>query len=381
MPAILQAVSPPPLSTGVPYDTGMWAEVSVPLDPATVNDHTVFLKLDTGRVPITVQWDGAARRIMITPLEDMELFRTYTVELSSGIHLASGEAFDGYFWQFKTNSVRRLRTPMPTDGAVNRSPFTALMWDSTEAAAGSIRYDVYVGSDSAAVANRSSAPAFSTVRAWHLPTSRWTAGARYWWSVSVRNLTTSESLDGPTWSFSVISDSAPRDSVALPVQQWGLVTHIPGVGDFDICLGQSLNCGSNYTCAADWDLANLPSGARIVDARLTLTLNGSYDLSSTSLTIWGTDAAWTACDMGYPGPPYQDLYLDALASGISLGNGKVRYASDLFAADLQARLDGFPLHGYLLRSTRTVAFWSPAAGNLGPVMLVEYVTDPAGVLP
>lgn len=370
MPADVVDVSPKPQAVGVPYDTELWAQLSLPLDPSTVNNRTVFLKLDTRRVPINVRWESVSRRIVIMPLEDLALFRTHTVELTSNLHLEDGRSLDGYFWQFRTNSLRRLKTPHPGNGALRASPFVPLVWDSTETSAGSIRYHIYVGSDSAAVAGRNTAPTFTTTRPYRLAVPRWTAGATYWWAVSAENLATGETLDGPSWWFGVVPASATVDSMPLSATQWG---HITKVGDttFRNCFGPTISTGSNVVCAIDWDIAAIPAGAVLTEASLTMTSAGGGP-SSVVPSIWGTTGPWAACTIGFPGPPDAEGSFGPLATGVLLSAGRLRLASDLLAAHLQGRLAGLPLEGYLLRSTATAAFVSPQSPTSGPRLLVEF---------
>src|ERR1051325_9619371 len=89
-----------------------------PLDGRTVSPLTVFLKLDGQRVAITTNYDGSTRRIFVHPIPLLELQRTYTVEFSPGV-----KGFDGtplptdVFYQFTTNSLRRVVYDYPVDDA------------------------------------------------------------------------------------------------------------------------------------------------------------------------------------------------------------------------------------------------------------------------
>ena len=75
-PPEIEAVYPTDRARSIVYDTTIWAQFRAPLDPATVNDHTVFLKLDTRRIPCSVSYEAATRRIRLTPQVELVLRRT-----------------------------------------------------------------------------------------------------------------------------------------------------------------------------------------------------------------------------------------------------------------------------------------------------------------
>ena len=151
----VEAVFPAARSAGVFYDTDIWVRFLEPLDPATINERTVFLKLDTVRNPVALSYDVATRTIRLTPQAQLALLRTYTVELTPGVRTAAGaQLAQTYFWQFTTNGLRRLENPFPESGSAGASPFGLLRWGGTESSAGTIRYDVFVGADSARIAAR-----------------------------------------------------------------------------------------------------------------------------------------------------------------------------------------------------------------------------------
>jgi hypothetical protein len=129
----------------------------------------------------------------------------------------------------------------------------------------------------------------------------------------------------------------------------------------------------------DWNLNVLPYGAVLLDAALTLTAVGSPDLSSNLFRLWGTSSPWSACSMGFPGPPFVDQPTGALSTGVPLSGGRLRYRSDLLSAHLQARLDGLPLQGYIFQSTSQATFWAPP-GSTPPVLMVQYLV-PAAIGP
>ena len=90
LPPSVTEVSPPARSVNVWYDTPIWADFAEALDPATVSEKNVFLKLDTHRLQVAVRYDVPTRRITITPLESVPLLRTLTVELTPRIATDNG---------------------------------------------------------------------------------------------------------------------------------------------------------------------------------------------------------------------------------------------------------------------------------------------------
>jgi hypothetical protein len=84
-PPEIEAFFPPPRSRSIFTDTQIWAQFHEPLDPATVNTHTVFLKHDTQRLACTATYEAATRRIRVTPTAELTLRKTYTIELTPAI--------------------------------------------------------------------------------------------------------------------------------------------------------------------------------------------------------------------------------------------------------------------------------------------------------
>jgi hypothetical protein len=371
IPPAIARVHPEPRATGVRYQTDIWAEMAEPLDPTTVNEASVFLKLDTGRIPIDVAWGAASRRIIITPREPLALRRTHTVELSSAIRSEAGHPLEPYFWQFTTLSLRSLVTPRPPTGAVGVSPFAPLAWDSTESAAGQIRYSVWFGADSQSVSSRGQAPALVSPRALMLPASKWGPNRSIWWAVSVENLSTGEVEHGPAWFFETVSSGTPVDSVIVPALQWGQASNFGG-SVFQSCFGSRLSASASSVSAIDWDFVAAGSGRVLADAALVLA-SGSGNLSAQTFTLWATVDPWSACAVDYPGPPYRDLFVGSLATGEVLSSNRLRYRSDLLTSHVQARIEGFRTPGYLLASTGEFTFGAPGTTTAAPpVLMLKY---------
>ena len=89
---------------------------------------SVFLKLDGQRITSTIVYDGITRRIFVRPASTLLLQRTYTVEFSSAIKGFDGVPLpEGIFFQFTTNSLRRLIYDFPAVDAIE-GPVSALGW-------------------------------------------------------------------------------------------------------------------------------------------------------------------------------------------------------------------------------------------------------------
>ena len=67
MPPEITGLFPVPRSTGIVYDTPIYAQFDRALDPRSVDTTTVFLKVDTKRASVTVEYLNVVNRIQITP--------------------------------------------------------------------------------------------------------------------------------------------------------------------------------------------------------------------------------------------------------------------------------------------------------------------------
>ena len=79
LPPEIVEVYPPPRSTAIPYETTIWFRFKTPIVPTSVNPQTVFLKIDTKRIPVNVSFSDSNRVVTLRPLSDLELRRTHTV--------------------------------------------------------------------------------------------------------------------------------------------------------------------------------------------------------------------------------------------------------------------------------------------------------------
>jgi hypothetical protein len=363
-PPVVVEVFPAPRSVHVPYTIPeIWARFQQPLDPATVDERTVFLKRDTARLPIDASWDADSLLLRIRPLQPLELAETYTVELGAGIETTSGRSLgETYWWQFTVSGVRRLAHPQPPDGVTGESPFAPLSWDRTESSAGVVEYDLYVSADSAAVAARSIAPLVTTPQAEHYrnPTA-WPRGATRYWAVTARNLTLGEREDGPVWSFTTAPPGAPTDSILIPAVRWGYL----GTGNNLRCNESSLIFASAIPNLMVFDLAAARPLRRIAGARIKMILTvGTVPPAS---TVYSTTRALSpsSCVLSGPSAPVAQF---ALASNINSGTTEFSYASDPLTFQLAAMHLGLAsAHGFTVQTaSRSISVGTP------PTVVLHY---------
>lgn len=355
-------VFPASLSIHVPYDlTELWVRFAEDLDSTTVIPSNVFLKRDTRRSDVEVRWDAATRRILIHPVVPLELAETYTVELKPQITTASGVALGAtYWWQFTLSGIRRLARPFPPPSDVPASPYTPLTWDRTESSAGTVVYDLYIATDSAAVAQRSVAP-ISRSRADYERNSSWGMGQRYFWAITARNTTLGEQEEGPVWSFDTVPPGAPVDSVRILADFYGFYE---ARISRSTCMDTRLIYGSQAQGAVSWNLAARRPEMRIAAARIVMGLTvGTIPPPSTILST----RIPIGPDCSLSGLPTAGL--DALASNLNVGGVNFYYASDALTAHFAAIH-----HGLTSANGFTFATSGNATGTYGvpPVLVLTY---------
>jgi hypothetical protein len=367
---LIEAVFPESRSAGVLYDTDIWVRFTEPLDPASVNERTVFFKLDTVRLPVSLTYDGATRTIHVVPLVQLALLRTYTVEITPAVETMGGQLLSQTsFWQFKTNGLRRLKDPAPPPGATGESPFALLQWGQTESSAGSIVYNVYQSPDSAAVAERSPVPLYSGSLPFMIPQRPWGLGARVYWAVTSVNRTSDEHLDGPVWSFDTLPPGFPVDSLVVPATEWG---------HFDLglqrmsCLGSSISTGSNFNNGLHFPLAANAAGLKLARARLRVYATGTTYPSNPHPAVHSASEAWASCSYS----PYIPKVGGKLADGARIGSSLyVFFESDAFTAFAEAGARYGLVHGFSLRASQNISYVSPLNFN-GPRLVLYYYRMP-----
>jgi hypothetical protein len=343
-----------------------------------VNERTVFLKLDTVRIPAVVSYDDATRTIRLVPSRPLDLLRTHTVEITPGVADAAGGSLgQALFWQFKTTGLRRLERPFPAAGATGESPFVALHWAGTEPTAGTIAYEVCAGDDSAAVAARG-LPVSVVAQPTFVPRASWGWSTRRYWAVTAINRTTGERLAGPVWGFVTLPVQTPVDSLVVPAADWG---HYFTTTGQRTCRGATIACGPNYHDAILWQLD--PQDLRLAGARLAayLTVFPSQDFASFRLHLAGLLTPWPSCDIGSRSPALDTR--GELAGGFRIGTTQwISFEGEGLTAYLEAGVRFGYGHGLSFRSLRDVSYASPGNQTVvfRPVLTLYYYRTPASAV-
>lgn len=346
---------PAPGSQHVPYDLSeVWVRFAEPLDSASVTASSVFLKLDTRRAPIRVRWESATQRVVLTVEQPLELAETYTVELRPVLRTASGTALpETYVWQFSVSGLRRFQHPDPADEATHLSPYAPLGWDGTGASAGTVRYDLYRGADSAAVATRAVTPVSLSVAEYIPYDGPWPSGARVFWAVTARNLTLGEVENGPVWSFDTVAPGAPVDSLVIPAAFSGW--YEPSTSR-SFCGQSRLMIGGGVQPGVIWNLESLRPERAIAGAKIAMQLVvGSLPPPSNAVALHRPiDTERCALQSGTtPGD-------EVLAFSVNSGGPGMYYIGDALTAHLTAMHHGLAsASGITMQSSRVGSYGTP----------------------
>ena len=373
-PPIVEEMFPAPRSEQIYYRTAIWVRFAEPLDPSTIDDHTVFFKVDTRRIPADIAWDAASRRIVITPHDQLELLRTHTVLLTTAIRTALGVPLEqDVSWQFRTMGGRIPTPQSPPQGVAGKGPWTTLTWEGTEPEAGSIYYRIYAGPDSAVVASRSNLIAL-TRNPLYPPSPGWPLGGTVYWTVSAFNENTGEVVDGPVGRFDTLPIGTPIDSVGVPPSEWGYFN--PALPNSHPCFGDLVPSTVNVT-ATRYPLAAL-AGFELAAARIdanTAVANWPI-LSSANASIWAARDQWFPCaiNSSFPTP---DPDVGQLSPASVLLPGRLRFDSPAFIAYIQRVLPTRPTLELMMRSDRTITVTWGGGNNDGTLRVSYYRTPPA----
>jgi len=353
-------------ATRVSYETAMWARFREPLDSTTVSATTVFLKIDTRRIPVTVSLEDSARTIVIRPFGSLELRRTHTVELSPQVRTAAGARLgQTYFWQFTTIAVRRPVHPEPAAAADFESPVAPLFWSATDGA-GLVEYRVFIGADSAEVEAETMTPV--VVRnAYHLPEIPWERGATVFWKVHARNLETNDTAVGPVWRFQVVPPGAEITGMLVRAAATGYWDD-----QFKVWRCPSLTSGTRAAGVLAIDFAQVDSNLVVAEALVVIRSNTNItNFHNPQLYELVNDQA--PCDERFLGVP--KIREAPLAGGIQDAGLRVQFNSVALATQVQARVRRHPeFHDYSLRSERTIAY---DPGDPGSGLFIYYFVPPA----
>lgn len=362
-PEQVEAVSPPARGVGILDDTPIWVQFVTALDTATADDRTVFFKVDTRRLPATLRWEAATRRLHIIPGDRLGLRQTYTVELAAALRFTDGTTLGRlHAWQFTTNSLRRVESPLPQHGRSEQSPFVALRWGGlTEGSAGALTYEIHAGSDSAAVTDPASPSRGIVASSPYVPRVRWRQDGPVWWSIHVRNAATGERLVGPAWRFTAFPADAAFDSVAVGVVDWNWLESNNATRQR--CTEDSLVMGPTMVSTIRWNLGPPDTSVRLVGAAIDLTPRGATIPAVAGPSVWFATASFFGCAHMFPGPPSTDEVNGKLADAVVRASDRIRFSGDALTAHVEAtrRLGGF--YGYLFRAPIRRSYFGPGAGS------------------
>jgi len=294
-------------SEGVVYDTEIWAGFDRALEASSVDSTSVFLKLDTQRLPCTITYEAAPRRIRLRPRVTLQLQRTYTVEFAATIQGLDGTTLgERRFFQFKTNSLRRPTYAYP-DSLTMEGPLVMLGWGGNGGVTSTIIHEVYASADSTAVANRTLPALQRGTALGHFPRAPWPRGTRVYWSVTTENALTGERLNGRVRWFTTFPEGWPVDSLVWANSDYGgSRNQTPRI---QYCNQVAQFTGPDHSLAAHFRTAAgvLPTVA-IESARMYVPLQPGYSdsLAVNPMSAWQTTTDFTACSFGWSGPPFPE---------------------------------------------------------------------------
>jgi hypothetical protein len=373
----LVATQPAARSPSVLYDSAIWAQFDRPLDPRTVTTLNVYLKLDGQRLPITVGYDTADRRVTLTPTVILELQRTYTVEFSTAVKGGDGTPLPpGVFFQFTTNSLRRPTYDFPVTASLE-GPVTTLCWGGTQGPTNNLFYELYASTDSAAVVARTAPMLARNVFTRFVPSVAWSLGSTVYWAVTVENQTTHERLDGSLRSFRTLDPGTPIDSLTIHGRDHGSKSTSSNTQS---CNAQTFSCGLPFNGAVHWDVGSLPANIRLqgVEVRLTEPASSSTSIASANPSLWIAQNDWLPCTMNSPGPPFNEL-TGFLAGVVAETPTVARFSSDRLAGLLEAQyLARGLLFGTVLRADSQITFESTLSSDFAgrPSAVVHFYRLP-----
>ena len=376
-PALL-ATNPAARTASAAYDDEIWAQFDRELDGRTVTPRTVFLKLDGQRVTLTVSYDGITRRVFLHPAPVLELQRTYTVEFSPNVKGLDGTPLPtGVFYQFTTNSLRRIVYDFPSENALE-GPVSCLGWGGTKGPDGNILYEIYASDDSVAVARRTAPILQHSVFTRYLGNAAWPLGTRMWWAATSENVTTHERMNGDMHSFRVLDAASPLDSVVIRPQDYG--SNDIRSANLQFCSSTTLPSGPGFNAGLHWNYSALGSEARLAGATLQLffTDSNAGKFDTTTPSLWMAQNDWLACTMRAPGPPFAEQS-GLLANAVAVDTLRNDFSSNRLAAFFEAQYRRRTLlYGTLVRAQVNVSFNSIAGTdpNRAPRVVVRFYRVP-----
>src|SRR5262249_53118161 len=124
------------------------------------------------------------------------------------------------FFQFTTNSLRRLVYDFPLQGDLE-GPLTTVGWGGTQGPTNNLVYELYASTDSQQVLARTAPLLMRSVLTRFVPAAAWPMGSTVYWSITSENRTTHERLDASLRSFRTVDASTPLDSIVISASDVG----------------------------------------------------------------------------------------------------------------------------------------------------------------
>jgi hypothetical protein len=332
-------------------------------------------------VPLTVSYDAGTQRVFLRPTVLLALQRTYTAEFSPAIKALDGTALPaGVYFQFTTNSLRRVSTDYPAEDALE-GPVACLGWGGTNFTGGQVLYEVYASTDSEAVARRTIPYLQRAVFTRLLPAQAWPQGQRVFWSLTSENVTTHERLDGELHSFRIFDATVPLDSLVLHAADHG--SNKINVPNTQYCNNVLLPSGPSYNAAIHWNLTGLPSNARLAGVTMKLFFAdvSSGQFAAAKPSAWLAQNDWAQCGIRANGLPLAEL-TGLLSGSVGVDALENDLTSPRLAALIEAQLRRRTfLYGTLVRTLTDVTFHSSTTADpaKAPAMVVRYYRLPPGV--
>jgi hypothetical protein len=263
-------------------------------------------------------------------------------------------------------------------------PLVTLGWGGTQGPVNELFYEVYAGTDSLQVLNRSAPMLQRSVFTRFLTHTPWPTGQRVYWAVTSEHAITHERLVGPVQSFQVMDGSVPVETRDIFVRDFGSVDIRNR--NFQFCSRNTIPVGPSFNGAIHWEYTPLPPDARVVSVTMSCWFpdveSGRFN-GVRPVTLWMSQNEWQACNMTAPGPPYNEPSGE-LASGVEGDPARVDFSSPRLGAFVEAQARNRTLvTGLVLRGKDNFNFHSPnsATPSAVPRMTVRYQRVPAGVTP
>ncbi len=354
MPPEIVEVFPPARSTGIPYETTIRVRFKTPIVPTSANPTTVFLKIDTRRIPISFSFSDSNRVVTLRPQRDLDLRRTHTVEITTKVKTTEGGTLSQlYYWQFRTTSVRHVEQPLPRNGFGTEGPFAPLCWRATESSAGPVAYTAYVSTDSAQVATGTVDP-INVGSAYLLPPlGRWNFDTRYYWRVEARNVQTGDYEEGPVWSFKTLPENTPTAVVLVGLRDSGTWDDRP---QFRRWRCPDILSGAQLGSVLRFRIETLDSNLVVADARIEA--GASAIITDHGPAIYELDQPTAPCDGITTGMPLANSYL---SPGEPQPTGAIHFKTANLISRIQGRIRRQPYFlDYSLKSTRGLTFSVPS---------------------